>query len=76
MRFPTAIALLKVVDAMTLSVSPNQALVRAEIVLKKNGYPHAIIIYPIRIRIKFELFKSARSLIHDPIMVQLEAIIS
>lgn len=75
-RFPIAIALLKVVDAITLSLSPNQALVRAAIVLKKNGYPHAITIYPISIKIKLELFKRARSLIHDPMIVQLEAIIS
>jgi hypothetical protein len=75
-RFPTAIALLKVVDAMTLSVSPNQELVRAAIVLKKNGYPQAITICPIRIRIKLELLRRARSLIHDPMIVQLAAIIS
>ena len=36
-KFPTAIALLKVVDAITLSLSPNQELVRTPIVLKKNG---------------------------------------
>lgn len=75
-KFPTVIALLKVVDAITLSLSPNQELVRAPIVLKKNGYPHEIIIYPISIRIKLELLRRARSLIHDPMMVQLDAIMS
>jgi hypothetical protein len=68
--------LLKVVDAITLSLSPNQEFVRAAIVLKKNGCPHAITIYPISIKIKLEFFKRARSLIHDPMIVQLEAIIS
>jgi hypothetical protein len=75
-RFPTAIALLSVVDAMTLSLSPNHALLRAAIVLKKKGWPHAITICPISISIKFELLKSASSLIQLPTIVQLAAIIN
>jgi hypothetical protein len=43
-KFPIVMALLRIVTAVTLSVSPNHAFDKVAIVLKKKGYPQAMTI--------------------------------